>query len=123
MSGLSQYLLSRIDIDSTKNKRFINYRYLYDHIQKNSICEPVERNIEELTCAPLFFPIYVKDRSVFQKKLAQQEIYAPILWPVHTNMVLINDCINRIYDEILMLPIDQRYGIDDMKRLIEVINF
>lgn len=121
MSGLSQYLLSRIDIESTKKKRFTNYRYLYAHIQKNSICEPVNRDIDELTCAPLFFPIYVKDRSIFQKKLAQQEIYAPILWPVHTDALLINESIKRIYDEILMLPIDQRYGEKDMERIVEVI--
>lgn len=122
MSELSQYLLSRIDIESTKKKRFSNYRYLFDHIQKSRICEPVDRDIDELTCAPLFFPIYVKDRSIFQKKLAQQEIYAPVLWPVHTESVVINDGIKRIYDEILMLPIDQRYGENDMKRVVEVID-
>jgi len=122
MSRLSQYLLSGIDIETTKKKRFANYRYLYDHIQESSICHPVDRNIDELTCAPLFFPLYVKDRSAFQKKLAQQEIYAPILWPVHTDTLLINDGIKRIYDEILMLPIDQRYGEGDMKRVVEVIN-
>ena len=122
MSGLSQYILSGIDIETTKKKRFANYRYLYDHIQKSRICEPVDRNIDELTCAPLFFPIYVKDRSIFQKKLAQQEIYAPVLWPVHTDSLLINDSIKQIYDEMLMLPIDQRYGENDMKRIVEVIN-
>lgn len=122
MSGLSQYLLSGIDIETAKKKRFANYRYLYNHLQESSICQPVERDIDELTCAPLFFPIYVKDRSIFQKKLAQQEIYAPVLWPVHTESVVINDGIKRIYDEILMLPIDQRYGENDMKRVVEVIN-
>lgn len=122
MSGLSQYLLFGIDIEAAKKKRFANYRYLYDYLQESSIFQPVDRNIDELTCAPLFFPIYVKDRSVFQKKLAQQEIYAPILWPVHTESVVINDSIKRIYDEILMLPIDQRYGEDEMKRVVEVIN-
>lgn len=121
MSGLSQYLLSTINIESTKKSRFENYRYLYDHIQKSNICEPVDRGIDELTCAPLFFPIYVKDRAVFQKKLAQQEIYAPILWPVHTDELLINESVKRIYDEILMLPIDQRYGEKDMKRIVEVV--
>ena len=70
----------------------------------------------------LFFPVYVKDRTVFQKKMAQQEIYAPVLWQVHTDKVLINDNIRRIYQEILMLPIDQRYGISDMERIVTVIN-
>ena len=118
ISGLSQYLLSRIDIETTKQKRFVNYQYLLDHLQGCNICQPVDRSIDELTCAPLFFPIYVKDRPKFQKRLAQHEIYAPVLWPVHTEKVLINDCVKKIYDEILMLPID---GTEDMKRMIDVI--
>ena len=77
--------------------------------------------MEEITCAPLFFPIYVKERTEFQKRLAENEIYAPVLWPVHTKELLINGTIKQIYDEILMLPIDQRYGREDMKRMLEVI--
>ncbi len=121
ISDLSMTLLSKIDVEATKKQRFTNYKYLYDNLHGGNDCFPVERNFEELTCSPLFFPIYVKDRPALQKKLAQQEIYAPVLWPVHTDTVLINEGIKRIYDEILMLPIDQRYGVEDMKRMIEVI--
>jgi dTDP-4-amino-4,6-dideoxygalactose transaminase len=121
ISDLSMTLLSKIDVEATKKQRFTNYKYLYDNLHGDNDCFPVERNFEELTCSPLFFPIYVKDRPALQKKLAQQEIYAPVLWPVHTDTVLINEGIKRIYDEILMLPIDQRYGVEDMKRMIEVI--
>lgn len=121
MSDLSIGLLSQIDIDEIKRKRFENYKYLYDHLYGSDDYEPVGRDMGEVTCAPLFFPIYVKDRAVFQKKLAQKEIYAPILWPVHTSAVMINDSIKRIYDEILMLPIDQRYGLSDMQRMVDVI--
>lgn len=121
MSDFSIGLLSLIDIDETKRKRLENYQYLYEHLHGCDDCEPVGRDIEEVTCAPLFFPIYVKDRAAFQKKLAQQEIYAPVLWPVHTPAVMINDSIKRIYDEILMLPIDQRYGVNDMQRMVDVI--
>ncbi len=74
-----------------------------------------------MTCAPLFFAVYVEERASFQKKLAQQEIFAPVLWPVHTDSVLINDQIQKIYDNILMLPIDQRYGEKDMQRMVDVI--
>ena len=122
ISVLSTSLLNEIDVEETKRKRSDNYRYLYEQLSNSSICVPVERSLDELTCAPLFFPVYVKDRASFQKKMAQQEIYAPVLWPVHTESLLINDSIKRIYNEILMLPIDQRYGEDDMKRIIKVIN-
>lgn len=121
ISVLSTSLLNEIDVEETKRKRSDNYRYLYEQLSNRSICVPVERSLDELTCAPLFFPIYVKERTVFQKHLAQNEIYAPVLWPVHTKELLINDTIKLMYDEILMLPIDQRYGKEDMKRMLEVI--
>lgn len=122
ISSFSTSLLNEIDIEETIRKRHDNYRYLYEQLSNSNICAPVDRSIDELTCAPLFFPVYVKDRASFQKKLAQHEIYAPVLWPVHTEELLINESIKEIYNEILMLPIDQRYGIEDMKRMIEVIN-
>lgn len=121
MSDFSCSLLSKIDIEETKKRRYENYQYLYKSLQDNGICRPVKRGLEEITCAPLFFPIYVEERAAFQKKMAQQEIFAPILWPVHTESVLINGNINRIYSNILMLPIDQRYGVEDMQRMIDVI--
>lgn len=122
ISSFSTSLLNEIDVVETIQKRHENYRYLYEQLSNSDMCAPLDRSIDELTCAPLFFPIYVKDRASFQKKLAQHEIYAPVLWPVHTEKLLINESIKEIYNEILMLPIDQRYGIEDMKRMIEVIN-
>lgn len=121
MSGLSQYLLSKIDIDITKKKRFENYRFLYEHLQGARACRMIERNFEELTCPPLFFPIYVDNRTVFQRELAQNEVYAPVLWPVYTKSLLINNDLKQIYDKIIMLPIDQRYGIEDMVRIVELL--
>lgn len=122
MSNFSISLLSEMDIEELKRKRWDNYLYLYEHLQTNRTCIFIDRNPDELTCAPLFFPVYVKDRSTFQMKLAQQEIYAPILWPVHTDKVLINENIRQIFEEIIMLPIDQRYERSDMERMVAVIN-
>lgn len=122
MSGFSFSLMSGINIKDVQQKRLANYQYLFEHLQDSMHCRPIDRQLEELTCAPLFFPIYVRDRAAFQKKLAQSEIYAPVLWPVYTDAVLINDDIKKIYDNILMLPIDQRYDSDDMQRMVEVIN-
>lgn len=121
MSLFSKSLLSQMDIEATEKRRMENYHYLFSSLKDSHAIEIVDRNLEEITCAPLFFPIYVKERAEFQRRLAQSEIYAPVLWPVHTKELLINETIKQMYDEILMLPIDQRYGREDMKRMIEVI--
>ena len=80
------------------------------------------KNLDEVTTAPLYFPIYVSNRSAFQRKLANKHIYAPVLWPVQTKDVLINEEVEYIYSHILMLPIDQRYSIDDMIKIVELAN-
>lgn len=121
MSAFSMSLLSQVDVEDVKRRRQDNYAYLYDRLANNSGIEIVDRSMDEVTCAPLFFPIYVKNRREFQKVLAQHEIYAPVLWPVHDDAVLINDHIKGIFSEVLMLPVDQRYTVEDMKRMIDVI--
>ena len=65
--------------------------------------------------------IYVNDRSDLQRDLAERHIYAPVIWPVVYDEVLINDTIKYIYDHILAIPIDQRYDEHDMGTIVEVI--
>ena len=56
-----------------------------------------------------------------RKVLAQKKIYIPILWPdVLTDSPEAEASIEHDYAKnILPLPCDQRYSIDDMKCLVE----
>lgn len=122
MSDFSRQLWRNTNFETIKKRRISNYDYLYSNIrQSEKICF-VTDDINRLTTAPLYFPIYVIGRSILQKKLADNHIYAPVLWPVSSLEVLINDNIKFIYDSILMLPIDQRYDESDMNRIIEIVN-
>ena len=47
------------------------------------------------------------------------DIYCPIHWP---KSEFVQDLNNEIYDNILSLVCDQRYGLDDMRRMVNVIN-
>ena len=75
-----------------------------------------------MTTAPLYFTLYVEERSVLQRLLAQESIYAPVIWPVENEAVLINEEVRYIYDHILAIPCDQRYDESDMLRAVEIIN-
>lgn len=76
----------------------------------------------DVTTAPLYFTIYVQDRPALQRLLAQDSIYAPVIWPIEDEKVLIDEEIKYIYDHILAVPCDQRYDGDDMRRAVEIIN-
>ena len=69
-----------------------------------------------------YFVIYVNNRAVLQRQLAQDAIYAPVIWPVEDERVLVDDEVRSIYEHLLAIPCDQRYDETDMQRVVEIIN-
>jgi hypothetical protein len=121
MSDFSLMIMDKENKDTSMMTRLENYRHLFLNINSGKV-KSVCSNIDDVTTSPLYFPIYVRDRACLQRRLAQDNVYAPILWPVNTDDVLINDNIKEIYSTILMIPIDQRYNVSDMSRIVKIIN-
>lgn len=122
MSQVAFNLYSREDIDQNQKRRFENYTYLFDNIRESERVSKVCHDIKEVTTAPLYFTIYVKDRPALQRRLAQDSIYAPVIWPVEDEKVLISDEVKYIYEHLLAIPCDQRYNDEDMQRTLDIIN-
>lgn len=122
MSDFSQKIMNQTDVGLLMQRRTNNYRFLFEHLQCQTVCRLVKQDISELTTAPLFFPIYVQNRAALQAKLCANTIFAPVLWPVQTPEILVNSTIKEIFDTILMIPCDQRYTEDDMQFVVDVIN-
>lgn len=122
MSDISHRIWNNANLKYVQEKRISNYLYLHKNIRESEQIQLITTSIEAVSTAPLYFPIYVRERSRLQSLLARNHIYAPVLWPVQTEEVLINDGIKFIYDSILMLPIDQRYDTRDMNRIIDIVN-
>jgi len=122
MSQVAYNRLLKEDVEKNKNSRFSNYAYLFKNIKESSKITKVCQNMADVTTAPLYFTIYVEDRPSLQRLLAQDSIYAPVIWPVEDERVLIDEEIKYIYDHVLAIPCDQRYDEDDMCRVVEIIN-
>ena len=122
MSQVAYNLLNEQDVEINKKKRYTNFTYLYNHIQDSNRISKVCKNINDVTTAPLYFTIYVEDRPALQRNLAQDSIYAPVIWPVEDERVLVNDEVRYIYDHLLAIPCDLRYDEADMQRAVEIIN-
>ena len=121
MSGISCALLSKEDKLENQKRRCLNYEFLLHQLEVVKDCRILCDNMDEVNSAPLYFMIYVNDRSDLQSDLAERHIYAPVIWPVVYDEVLINDTIKYIYDHILAIPIDQRYDEHDMEKIVEAI--
>lgn len=122
MSQVAYNLLKEHGVEANQQNRYTNFTYLFDNIQENEHVIKVCKNIKEVTTAPLYFTIYVKDRLALQRLLAQDAIYAPVIWPVEDERVLIDDDVKFIYSYLLAIPCDQRYDVSDMQRAVEIIN-
>lgn len=122
MSQVAYNLMAKEDLDTIQKRRFSNYTYLFNHIRESEKVTKVCHNMAAVTTAPLYFTIFVQDRPSLQRLLAQDSIYAPVIWPVEDERVLIDDEIKYIYEHILAIPCDQRYDEDEMRRAVEIIN-
>lgn len=122
MSKISCFLLHQCDEVSNQHNRMANFTYLFNHISDNEKLELVCHDLNNVTTAPLYFTLYVKERARLQKLLSLNSIYAPVLWPVEDERVLITEDIKFIFNHLLAIPCDQRYDQDDMQRVAEVIN-
>lgn len=117
MSQTSMSILSETDEAAAANKRAENCDYLYDRTIGLRRFRPVlpKQGGE----APLYFPIYVREREDLQRFLAEEGVEAPVLWPVaeSNRNALVGDG-EYIYHHILALPVDQHRGIEDMERIV-----
>ena len=71
--------------------------------------------------APFSLPIIVNDQARIQKKLAENGVYAAVLWPLSDEAGKV--CENSLYfsEHMLSIPIDQRYSWDDIQDMANII--
>lgn len=119
ISDMSKKVQSNLDVKELVNKRKNNYHTLFEGI-KHTVTPLFTFDVKREV--PLYFPILVNDRSSLQNYLAKNRIYAPIVWPKDDKQLRQCEGAENAYKHLLCIPIDQRYDVDDMNRIISVIN-
>lgn len=115
MSKLTHNILGAINYENAKNKREENFKYLFSQLQKS--------NRLKISCpvGPYAYPFYCEKGMKVKKALADKKIFIATLWP---NVLRFEaDCnLEKDYAEnILPLPCDQRYGIEEMKYMLRML--
>lgn len=110
MSPVTRNLLRAVDYDEVTRRRNANYAVLAAALDG--------RNPLHLTApdGPYCYPFYCENGMAVKRALAQQKIYVPTLWP---DVAAEAGSIEKDYAEnILPLPVDQRYGEEEMKQIV-----
>lgn len=113
MSKLTRNLLHGIDYTTVEKRRNKNFLYLHDKL----------KDINQLTIqqTSFMYPLMIKDGDRIRKVLQQQKIYIPTLWPSVFDITDREDSSYKMAENILPLPIDQRYMIEDMEYIAKEI--
>lgn len=117
MSRISAAILSGTDEGAAARRRAENTRILYEKTDGMKRLWPILAR--EKDTAPLYLPVYAKERDSLQRFLRERGIYAPVLWPIGEEN---KDCLESgepyIFAHMLALPVDQRYGAAQMEQIV-----
>ncbi|OLS25570.1 MAG: hypothetical protein HeimC2_18260 [Candidatus Heimdallarchaeota archaeon LC_2] len=119
ISKFSSIMLNSLDYDEIKMKRINNYRQLEEGLVNIDIQSPISDLADQFV--PLGFPILTNRRDEVKLKLIEQGIYPPIHWELENIIPHEHIESHLISSEIITLPIDQRYGNEDIQRIIKVL--
>ena len=117
MSKLTQRMMQGIDYEAAAQRRRANYLMLNEALGK-------ENNLElhlEGDAVPMVYPYCVPVERL-REKLIENKIFVARYWANVLEWTKPDDIDYLLALQIQPLPIDQRYGEEDMKRIIEIIN-
>ena len=116
MSTLTHRIMASIDYDSVAERRRENFRYLdYMLKEKNGISLPLTDR-----AVPMVYPFLTEDGDLRQR-LIDNRIYVAQYWPNVLQYGISGSTDEMLALQLLPLPIDQRYGAQDMDRIIALI--
>jgi len=118
ISRLSHSLLKLLDAEQIILKRHHNFEILHHHLSDISFFPDKTPHF-----CPFGFPVKVdeKKRTQLFKKLINEGIFPATHWNTIPSPKKNFPIPHKLSQELLTLPCDQRYGVDDMLRLSEAV--
>lgn len=116
MSKLTSRILESVDYVSVRIKRRNNFLLLHkylgeDNLLNISLCE---------NSVPMVYPFYTSNTEL-RKYLIEQKVYVAKYWSNILQWCKYSDIEYSLCNGILPLPVDQRYGKDEMQRIVKLI--
>ena len=115
MSSLTSRILSSIDYDNAMLMRERNFYYLHSELKHINL---IENDVS--VSIPFVYPLMIDSESL-RDKLISNKIYVAKYWDEVLDRAQVSEVEKDLVNKIIPLPIDQRYNIEDMKRIVDVI--
>lgn len=115
-SEFSKEIYKRVALESIAEKRILNAKYVIERLAAMEIAPLHEMNSLSV---PLFIPICLKNRDRVRKALFSNGIFCPVHWPIES---ITTPFSKEMATHELSIIIDQRYGKEDMNRILKIIS-
>lgn len=117
MSELTYRILESIDFDEVAYRRKLNFDYLHQVLgPTNQLNIPDMRNV----AAPMVYPHRTKNLQL-RERLISNGVFVATYWPNVFKWCDPESTEFHLAQEIIPLPIDQRYSNEDMEHIISII--
>ena len=116
MSKLTQRMMLGVDYEASAQCRRANYQLLHEALGKvNNLELPLEDD-----AVPMVYPYLVPVEGL-REKLIENKIFVARYWPNVLDWTTKEDIDYLLAFQMQPLPVDQRYGEEEMKRIIKIV--
>ena len=119
MSRLTHNLLRAIDYEEVKERRSENFAFLSRELGAGNRLEL------PIVAGAYAYPFWPKGEGIsggeLRRELIRRKVYIPVLWPEVLTLCGEESLEHRMAENILPLPVDQRYGEKEMREILEIL--
>ena len=117
MSKLTQRIMRSIDYEEAAKKRRENYQMLHEVLGEDN---KIQLSLDE-DAIPMVYP-FLSPINGLREKMIENKVFVARYWPNVLDWTTKDDIEYLLAYKMQPLPIDQRYGKSDMKRIKDLIN-
>lgn len=118
MSLITRRIMASIDYEHVHKIRISNFIYLHHGLKHMNLLD-VEDCISN-SCTPMVYPLRICN-SGLRAKLIENRIFVAQYWPNVKQCVTEDSIEFKLVDQILPLPIDQRYSHEQMEFILRLV--
>ena len=116
MSKLTDSILCGIDFESAKQKRRNNYVILDNTLNASN---RIHLALDSET-VPMVYPFWTDDASLRQK-LIKNKVFVATYWPNVKEWAKEGMLEYELAEMLIPIPVDQRYGVGEMREIIDIV--
>ena len=121
ISALSEEMLGQLDYEQIARTRRENYQFLHQELGRRNRLSSGLLALDA-SAVPYCYP-FLPWQAIPHEHLWDQQIFAPVLWRECCERIEIGyEWEKQLSNELLPLPIDQRYGRAEMEYIVKVLS-